>query len=83
MLENLTGRVETANDGNGYLREAVDGNFSNGKRVEGKPNTERAVINNFFEKITNMEKKNHQRMKKIQEISYRAKERLNQRRQWK
>ena len=36
MLETLTRRVERAEDENDCLREAVDGNFRNGKRVEKK-----------------------------------------------
>ena len=65
MLETLMRRVKRAEDENNYLREAVNGNFSNGKRVEEKVDTERAMINNLLEKMNNMGKKNEERMTKL------------------
>ena len=43
----------------------MDGNFSNGKRVEEKVNTEQATINNLLEKMINMEKKSKKRIEKL------------------
>ena len=65
MLETLTRRVERAKDGNDYLREAVNDNSGNGKRVGENINTKQATINNLFEKMINMEKKNEERMTKL------------------
>ena len=65
VLETLIRRVERAEDENDYLSEAVNGNFSNGKRVEEKIDTERVTISNMLEKMTNMEKTNEERMEKL------------------
>ena len=65
MLETLTRRVERAEDENNHLREAVNGNFKNCKRVEEKVNTERATINNLLEKMTNMERKSEERIEEM------------------
>ena len=40
MLLTLTRRVERSEAENDYLREAVNSNFSNGKRVDEKVDTE-------------------------------------------
>ena len=68
MLETLTRRVERAEDENDYLREAVNGNFKNGKIVEEKVNTERATINNLLEKMTNMERKSEERIEEMMRV---------------
>ena len=65
MLETLTRRVERAKDGNDYLREAVNDNSGNGKRVGENINTKQATINNLLEKMNSVEKKNEERMEKV------------------
>ena len=50
ILEIITRRMKCAEDENNILREAVSRTFSNGKRVEGKVEAERATIDNLLEK---------------------------------
>ena len=55
-------RVERSEAGNDYLTEAVNGDFSNGKRGKGKVDTECATFNNLLEKMNSMERKTEKRM---------------------